>query len=171
MKSCAMTLSWSLIDVPTGILIGIRSKDITPAIGSVNSPTFIGTSFSQPLITMSNTFTSIFNNNACIKGVCSLRVTRGTDHHCSILDNVQSQGACWAENQEMAREVTPFDFNLGWYSVSPLRYLVEIARLILNFRSLGQQRVSSIPTLRLSTWGCQRLGPKRGLRTSIGTTS
>ena len=32
-----------LIDVPTGILIIRRSKDITPAIGSVNSPTFTGT--------------------------------------------------------------------------------------------------------------------------------
>jgi len=32
-----------LIDVPTGILIGCRSKDITPAIGSVNSSSFTGT--------------------------------------------------------------------------------------------------------------------------------
>jgi len=40
-----------LIDVPTGILIGYRSKDITPAIGSVNSPTFTGTySSSSPSI-------------------------------------------------------------------------------------------------------------------------
>jgi len=33
-----------LIDVPTGILIDIRSTDITSAIGSVSFPTFTGTS-------------------------------------------------------------------------------------------------------------------------------
>jgi len=32
-----------LIDVLTGILIDCRSKDITPAIGSVNSLSFTGT--------------------------------------------------------------------------------------------------------------------------------
>jgi len=41
-----------LIDVPTGILIDIRSTDITPAIGSVSLSTFTGNSpFPQPLST------------------------------------------------------------------------------------------------------------------------
>ena len=39
-----------LIDVPTRILIDVRPKDITPAIGSVSLPTFTGTSlFPHPL--------------------------------------------------------------------------------------------------------------------------
>jgi len=38
-----------LIDVPTGILIDCQPKDITPAIGSVNSPTFTGTLIITPL--------------------------------------------------------------------------------------------------------------------------
>jgi len=39
-----------LIDVPTGILIDRRSKDITSAIGLVSSPTFTGTLLSSFLI-------------------------------------------------------------------------------------------------------------------------
>ena len=87
-----------LIDVPTGILIGCRSKDITPAIGSVNSPTFTGTSLSTSSFTMSNVFTSIFNNNAHAEGVRSLRAAHQAAAH---------------------REVTPFDFNISRYQVSP----------------------------------------------------
>jgi len=105
-----------LIDVPTGILIGCRSKDITPAIGSVNSPTFTGTHIITPLLTMSTVFSSIFSNEAHAEGSRSLRDARGSGRHRSMLDHVQSQ----ASRQVAARrEVTPFDFNIGRNQVSP----------------------------------------------------
>ena len=99
-----------LIDVPTGILIDCRFKDITPAIGSVNSPTFTGTHIHQPLIIMSNVFTSIFNNEACAEGVHSVRAARGLGRHRLMLDYNQSRAARHAEAR---REITPFDFNIG----------------------------------------------------------
>jgi len=104
-----------LIDVPTGILIDSRSKDITPAIGSVSSPTFTGTHIHQPLIIMSNVFTSIFNNEACAEGTHSVRAARGLGRHRSMLDYNQSRAARCAEARQ---EVTPFDFNIGRYQVS-----------------------------------------------------
>ena len=113
-----------LIDVPTRILINVRPQDITPAIGSVNSPTFTGTSPSLFIIIMSTTFTSIFNNDARAEGVRTLCAARGAGRHASILDNNQSRAARCAsrraDRREFAREITPFDFNIGRYSVSPL---------------------------------------------------
>ena len=104
-----------LIDVPTGILIDYRSKDITPAIGSVSSPTFTGTSLSTLSIIMSTVFTSIFSNEARVEGACSVRAACGSGRHCSLLDYNQSRAArCAAAN----REVTPFDFNISRYQVS-----------------------------------------------------
>ena len=105
-----------LINVPTGILIDIWSKDITPAIGSVNSPTFTGTSLSSLLITMSANFSFIFNNEVRAEGMCSVRAARGSGRYHSLLDHNQGQAArCAVAN----REVTPFDFNIGRYQVSP----------------------------------------------------
>ena len=107
-----------LIDVPTGILINCRSKDITPAIGSVNSQPLPVLPSLYFFIIMSNVFTSIFNNDARAEGVRSLHAARGRDHHCSILDYDQ----IWAARQAAAhREVTPFDFNIGRYQVSLLQ--------------------------------------------------
>jgi len=63
---------------------------------------------------MSNTFTSIFNNEARAEGVCSVRAARGSGRHCSMLDYVQSRAARRAEAR---REVTPFDFNIGRHRV------------------------------------------------------
>jgi len=67
---------------------------------------------------MSNVFTSIFSNEARAEGSCSVRAARGSGRHRSMLDHVQSRAAhraaaCW--------EVTPFDFNIGHYQVSPLQ--------------------------------------------------
>ena len=105
-----------LINIPTGILIDGRSKDITPAIGSVNSSTFTGTHIHHSHHpTMSTTFSSIFNNEARAEGVHSVRAARGSGRHCSMLDHVQSRAA----RRAAARwEVTPFDFNIGRYQVS-----------------------------------------------------
>jgi len=105
-----------LIDVSTGILIDYWSKDITPAIGSVNSPTFIGTHTSNPLLIMSKVFTSIFNTEARAEGMRSIHAVRGAGRHRSMLDHNQS---CAARCMEAHREVTPFDFNIGQYQVSP----------------------------------------------------
>jgi len=110
-RSCSRLL----IDLPTGILIDYQSKDITPAIGSANSPTFTGTSTSLLFFVMSSTFTSIFNNEARVKGVRSQRAVRGAGHHRSMLDHAQSRTA---RRAAVRREVTPFDFNLGRYQVS-----------------------------------------------------
>ena len=85
-----------LIDVPTGILIDCRSKDITSAIGSVNSPTFTGTSTLSSIITMSNVFTSIFSNEARAEGSHSVRAACGSGRHRSMLDHVQSR-AHWGQ--------------------------------------------------------------------------
>ena len=63
---------------------------------------------------MSNTFTSIFNNEARAEGVRSVCAARGSGHHCSMLDYVQSRAACRAEARW---EVTPFDFNIGRHRV------------------------------------------------------
>ena len=63
---------------------------------------------------MSHTFTSIFNNEARVEGVRSVRAARGSGRHRSMLDYVQSQAARRAEAR---REVTPFDFNIGCHQV------------------------------------------------------
>jgi len=105
-----------LIDVPTGILIDCRSKDITPAIGSVSSSTFIGTHVYTPLIIMSNIFTSIFNNKAHAEGAHSVCAAHGSGRHRSMLDYTQSRAA---RRVATRREVTPFNFNIGHYQVSP----------------------------------------------------
>ena len=72
---------------------------------------------------MSNVFTSIFNNDACIEGVRSLFAAHGAGRHQSILNNTQSRAArCAArceENWAVGQEVTPFDFNISWNLVSP----------------------------------------------------
>jgi len=104
-----------LINVPTGILMDYRSKDITPAIGSVSSSSFTGTHIITPIITMSTVFTSIFNNETRAEGVHSLRAARGSGRHNSMLHNVQSRASRRAAAR---REVTPFDFNVGRYPVS-----------------------------------------------------
>jgi len=105
-----------LIDIPTGILIDYRSKDITPAIGSVNSPSFIGTYHHPPITSMSTSFTGIFNNETRAQGSRTLCATRGSGRHRSMLDNVQARAA---RRAAVRREVTPFDFNIGRYQVSP----------------------------------------------------
>jgi len=63
---------------------------------------------------MSNTFTSIFNNEARAEGVRSVRAARGSSRHRSMLDYVQSRAA---RRVEARREVTPFDFNIGRHQV------------------------------------------------------
>jgi len=159
-----------LIDVPTGILIDNRSQDITPAIGSVNSPSFTGTHH-QPilLIHMSTSTTGLFTNASRAEGSRTLRATRGSGRHRSMLDNVQSRASRRAAAR---REITPFDFNIGRYQVSPFfRYHVVIARLIFNLRSLGLKRAFRILRPKTYTSGRQKCGPKRGSKTSIGTTS
>jgi len=65
---------------------------------------------------MSNTFTSIFSNEARAEGSRSVRAARGSGRHHSMLDHVQSRAA---RRVAARREVTPFDFNIGWYQVSP----------------------------------------------------
>ena len=159
-----------LIDVPTGILIDCRSKDITFAIGLVNSSSFTGTHIiSSFIIHMSTVFTSIFNNEARAEGSRSVRAARGSGRHCSMLDHVQARAACRAA---IRREVTPFDFNIGRYHVSPfLRCCVATARLIFNLRSLGLRKVSRIWRHKTSTSDHRRLGPRKGLRTYTGMTS
>ena len=65
---------------------------------------------------MSSSFTSIFTNDIRAQGVRSLHAARGRGRHNSILDNVQSRAA---RRLAPRREVTPFDFNIGRYQVSP----------------------------------------------------
>ena len=65
---------------------------------------------------MSTTFTGIFSNEARAEGSRSVRAARGSGRHRSMLDHVQSRAARRAAAQ---REVTPFDFNISRYSVSP----------------------------------------------------
>jgi len=65
---------------------------------------------------MSTTFSSIFNNDARAEGIRSICAARGSGHHHSMLDHVQSRAARRAAAR---REVTPFDFNIGRYQVSP----------------------------------------------------
>ena len=105
-----------LIDVPSRILMVRRSKDITPVIGSVNSPTFTGTYLYHSHHPMSTTFTSIFSNEARAEGSRSVRAARGRGRARSLFDHVQSRAARRAAAR---REVTPFDFNVGRYQVSP----------------------------------------------------
>ena len=69
---------------------------------------------------MSTSFSSIFSNEARVEGMRSLRATCGSGRHRSMLDNVQSRAARRAAAR---REVTPFDFNIGRYQVSPLQML------------------------------------------------
>jgi len=138
-----------LIDVPTGVLIDYRSKDITPAIGSVSSSSFTGTHIITPIITMSTVFTSIFNNEARAEGSRSVRAARSRGHHNSMLDHVQSRAA---RRAAVRREVTPFDYNLGRYQVSLLfSCRVATVRLIFNLRSLGLKREFLIPMRTRST--------------------
>ena len=63
---------------------------------------------------MSQSFTSIFNNDTRAQGVRSLRAACGRGRHNSILDNVQSRAA---RRLAPRREITPFDFNVGRYQV------------------------------------------------------
>jgi len=67
---------------------------------------------------MSQTFTSIFNNDARMEGVRSLRAARGRGRHNSLLNNVQSHAA---RRLAPRREITPFDFNVSRYQVSPFQ--------------------------------------------------
>ena len=62
--------------------------------------------------------TGLFTNDTRAQGVRSLRAARGRGRHNSILDNVQSRAA---RRSAARREVTPFDFNIGRYQVSPLQ--------------------------------------------------
>jgi len=158
-----------LIDVPTGILIDYRSKDITLAIGSVSSPSFTGTHIIFSLIiTMSTVFTSIFNNEARAEGSRSVCAARGRGRHNSMLDHVQSRAACCVS---VRREVTPFDFNIGQYQVSLLfRCRVVTVRLIYNLRSLGLKKGFLILMRTSSTSGLQRLGLRRRSRICTRTT-
>ena len=71
---------------------------------------------------MSTVFTSIFNNEAHAEGSCSVRAARGSGRHRSMLDYVQSRAAHRAAAR---REVTPFDFNVGRYQVSPSRDIMS----------------------------------------------
>jgi len=65
---------------------------------------------------MSNVFTSIFNTEAHAEGMHSVRAAHGAGRHCLLLDHNQSQAA---RRAEACWEVTPFDFNIGRYQVSP----------------------------------------------------
>ena len=65
---------------------------------------------------MSTSFTGIFNNEARAEGSRSVRAVRGSGRHRSLLDHVQSRAARRAAAR---REITPFDFNIGRYHVSP----------------------------------------------------
>ena len=65
---------------------------------------------------MSTVFTSIFNNEARAEGSRSVRAARGRGRHHSMLDHVQSRAA---RRAVVRQEVTPFDFNIGRYQVSP----------------------------------------------------
>ena len=74
---------------------------------------------------MSTTFTSIFNNEACAEGFRSVCAARGSGRHRSMLDYIQSRAARRAEARW---EVTPFDFNIGRYQVSPSSDVVSQLR-------------------------------------------
>jgi len=64
---------------------------------------------------MSANFSRIFTNEARAEGSRSVRAACGSGRHRSMLDHVQSRAA----RRAAARwEVTPFDFNIGWYQVS-----------------------------------------------------
>ena len=65
---------------------------------------------------MSTSFTGIFNNETRAQGSRTLRAARGRGRHNSLLNNVQSRAA---RRLAPRREVTPFDFNVGRYQVSP----------------------------------------------------
>ena len=74
---------------------------------------------------MSNVFTSIFSNEARSEGSRSVRAARGSGRHRSMLDYVQSRAA----RQAVARrEVTPFDFNISRYQVSPSSDIISRLR-------------------------------------------
>ena len=78
-----------------------------------------------PIIFMSTTFSSIFSNEARAEGSGSVRATRGSGRHRSLLDHVQSRAA---RRVAACREVTPFDFNIGRYQVSPSSDVVSRLR-------------------------------------------
>ena len=88
-----------LIDVPTRILIDIRSTDITPAIGSVSFPTFTGTSqFQQPLIiTMPHDSSQLARSRVARPGTWSANQT--------------------ARRSAQRRGETPMDFNVAGHRV------------------------------------------------------
>jgi len=87
-----------LIDVPTGILIDIRSSDITPAIGSVSFPTFTGTSpFQPPITTMPRDSSDLARSRVPRPGTWSA--------HQTARRSVQRRGE------------TPMDFNVAGHRV------------------------------------------------------
>jgi len=65
---------------------------------------------------MSTNFSSIFNNKAHAEDMRSVHAACGASRHRSLLDYNQSRAARRAAANQ---EVTPFDFNIGWYQVSP----------------------------------------------------
>ena len=65
---------------------------------------------------MSTSFTGIFSNETRAQGSRTVRAARGSGRHNSMLDNVQSRASRRAAAR---REITPFDFNIGRYPVSP----------------------------------------------------
>ena len=67
---------------------------------------------------MSTSFTGIFNNDTRVEGARSLRAARGRGRHDSILNRVQSRAT---RRLAPRRAITPFDFNIGRYQVSPLQ--------------------------------------------------
>jgi len=60
-----------------------------------------------------------------MEGVRSLRAARGRGRHNSILDHVQSRAA---RRLAPRRAITPFDFNVGRYQVSPSSDVVSQLR-------------------------------------------
>jgi len=78
---------------------------------------------------MSSVFTSIFNNEARAEGSRSVRAARGSGRHRSMFDYVQSRAVRQAEAR---REVTPFDFNIGRYQVSPSSDVVSQLRVLIK---------------------------------------
>ena len=67
---------------------------------------------------MSSSTIGIFSNEARAEGSRSVRAARGSGRHRSMLDHVQSRASRRAAAR---REITPFDFNIGRYHVSPLQ--------------------------------------------------
>jgi len=81
---------------------------------------------------MSTSFTGIFNNETRAQGSRTVRATRGSGRHRSMLDNVQARAA---RRAAVRREITPFDFNVGRYQVSPLQ--ISCCHCETDFEILG----------------------------------